>query len=75
MPFKGLYNSLYVMDNSKRLKTATSSKRTTPPRIFLRKYAKILQVAPNDIIPWHDEKGVLQIGIEQFLLNEAAMEL
>ena len=32
-------------------------------------------VVKDDIIPWHDEKGVTYIGIEQFLLNEAAMDL
>jgi hypothetical protein len=29
----------------------------------------------DDIIPWHDEKGVCYVGIEQFLLDETAMDL
>ncbi len=37
-------------------------------------FKKII-VVKDDIIPWHDEKGVLYIGIEQFLLDEAAMDL
>jgi len=37
-------------------------------------FRKII-VIKDDIIPWHDEKGVLYIGIEQFLLKEASMEL
>jgi len=32
-------------------------------------------IVKDAIIPWHDEKGVLYIGIEQFLLNESAMDL
>ena len=32
-------------------------------------------VVKDDIIPWHDEKGVLYIGIEQFLLDETAIDL
>ena len=37
-------------------------------------YKKIV-VVKDDIIPWHDDKGVLYIGIEQFLLDESALEL
>jgi len=36
---------------------------------------KKIVVVKDDIIPWHDEKGVLYIGIEQFLLDETAMDL
>lgn len=32
-------------------------------------------VMREDIEPWHDENGILYIGIEQFLLDEAAMDL
>ena len=37
-------------------------------------FKKII-VVRDDIIPWHDERGVLYIGIEQFLLDEPAMDL
>ena len=36
---------------------------------------KKIVVIKEDVIPWHDEKGVHYIGIEQFLLNEAAMDI
>ena len=36
-------------------------------------FRKIVVVRDN-IIPWHDEKGILYIGIEEFLLDEAAMD-
>lgn len=32
-------------------------------------------VMREDIEPWHDENGILYIGIEQFLLDETAMDL
>lgn len=32
-------------------------------------------VVRDRIIPWHDEKGILYLGIEQFLLDEHAMDL
>lgn len=35
-------------------------------------FRKIVVVRDN-IIPWHDEKGILYIGIEDFLLDENAM--
>lgn len=38
---------------------------------FFRK----IVVVRDDIIPWHDEKGILYIGIEEFLLDEHAMDL
>ncbi len=36
---------------------------------------KKIVVVREDIEPWHDDNGILYIGIEQFLLDEAAMDL
>lgn len=36
---------------------------------------KKIVVVKDDIIPRHDEKDVLYVGIEQFLLDESSMEL
>ncbi len=36
---------------------------------------KKIVVIKEDIIPWHDEKGILYIGIQQFLLDENAIDL
>lgn len=36
---------------------------------------KKIVVVREDIIPWHDERGVLYVGVERFLLDEQAMEL
>jgi predicted AAA+ superfamily ATPase len=35
---------------------------------------KKIVVVKDGIIPWHDEQGVLYIGIEQFLLDENAID-
>ena len=37
-------------------------------------YRKIV-IVKDDIIPWHDEKGILYIGVQEFLLNENAIDL
>ncbi|MCR4654879.1 MAG: ATP-binding protein [Lachnospiraceae bacterium] len=31
-------------------------------------------IVKDDIIPWHDEKGILYIGVQEFLLNENAID-
>jgi predicted AAA+ superfamily ATPase len=35
---------------------------------------KKIVIVRDDILPWHDEKGILYLGIEQFLLDESAMD-
>ena len=36
---------------------------------------KKIVVVKDRIIPWHDDNGILYIGIEQFLLDETAMDM
>lgn len=36
---------------------------------------KKIVVVKDNIIPWHDENGVLYIGIEEFLLDDSAINL
>ena len=36
---------------------------------------KKIVVVREDIEPWHDENGILFIGIEQFLLDESAIDI
>ena len=52
-------------------------KRKQEIRPFTRiqdSFRKIV-VVREDIEPWHDENGILYVGIEQFLLDESAMDL
>lgn len=36
---------------------------------------KKIVVVKDNIIPWHDEKGILYIGVERFLLDEKSIDL
>ncbi len=35
---------------------------------------KKIVVVKDDIVPWHDEQGILYMGIEKFLLDETAID-
>lgn len=36
---------------------------------------KKIVVVKDNIIPWHDDNGILYLGIEQFLLDESAIDI
>lgn len=46
----------------------------------IRPYARIsdsfkkIVVVKDDVIPWHDENGILYVGVEKFLLDPTAMD-
>lgn len=54
-----------------------SAKREQETRGFVKipdSFKKIVVVRDN-IIPWHDENGILYVGIEQFLLEDNSLNL
>ena len=61
-------SALTVSDKEKREQETNSLKRVGDS------FKKIVVVKDN-IIPYHDDDGILYIGIEQFLLDESAMDL
>jgi predicted AAA+ superfamily ATPase len=61
-----IQSALSVADEEKRAQEINSLLRVNDS------FAKIV-VVKDDIIPWHDEHGILYIGIEQFLLEENAV--
>lgn len=61
-------SALTVADEEKREQEIRSLKRVGDS------FKKIVVVKDN-IIPWHDDNGILYIGIEQFLLDESAMDM
>lgn len=63
-----IQSALSVGDEEKRLQEINSLVRISDS------FKKIV-VVKDDIIPWHDDDGILYIGIEQFLLDEKAMDL
>jgi hypothetical protein len=63
-----IQSALSVSNEEKREQEIHSLKRVNDS------FKKIV-VIKDDIIPWHDDYGILYIGIEQFLLEESAMDL
>lgn len=63
-----IQSALSVDDDSKRLQETNSLNRVGDS------FKKIVVVKDN-IIPWHDEDGILYLGIEKFLLDEFAINL
>lgn len=63
-----IQSALTVADEEKREQEIRSLKRVGDS------FKKIVVVKDN-IIPWHDNDGIFYIGIEQFLLDETAMDM
>ena len=63
-----IQSALTVGDPEKR-KQETESLRRIPDSF------KKIVVVRDDIIPWHDDNGILFIGVEQFLLEENGLDL
>lgn len=61
-------SALTVSDEEKRKQEINSLKRVGDS------FKKIVVVKDN-ILPWHDDNGILYIGIEQFLLDESAIDI
>lgn len=63
-----IQSALTINDEDKRQQEINSLKRVGDS------FKKIVVVKDN-IVPWHDDNGILYIGIEQFLLDESGMDL
>ena len=63
-----IQSALTVGDEEKR-------KQEVRPYGRIADSLKKIVVIKDNIIPWHDENGILYIGIEQFLLEENAMDI
>ena len=62
-----IQSALSVDDEAKRIQETNSLNRVEDS------YRKIV-VVKDGIIPWYDEKGILYIGIEEFLLDVTAID-
>ncbi|ADY11978.1 ATP-binding protein [Sphaerochaeta globosa] len=63
-----IQSALSIDDEKKRIQ------ETRPFRTIHDSFKKIV-IIKDDIIPWHDNAGVLYLGIEQFLLEEDSIRL
>jgi len=63
-----IQSALNISDPEKRAQETDSLNRITDS------FRKIV-VVKDDIMPWHDEKGILYIGVEKFLTDAAAIDL
>lgn len=62
-----IQSALSISEEEKRKQETNSLYRITDS------FKKIV-IVKDDIIPWHDEKGILYLGIKKFLLDEAAID-
>lgn len=63
-----IQSALSVADEEKRKQEINSLIRVSDS------FKKIV-VVKDDVIPWYDEEGILYLGIEQFLLEEQAIDI
>ena len=63
-----IQSALSVADEEKRKQEVNSLIRVSD-------FFKKIVVVKDDILSWHDEQGILYLGIEQFLLEENAMDI
>lgn len=62
-----IQSALTVDTEEKRMQETKSLERVADS------YKKVVVVKEN-VVPWHDEKGILYLGIEEFLLNPGAID-
>ncbi|MBR6027558.1 MAG: ATP-binding protein [Clostridia bacterium] len=63
-----IQSALHLDDPAKREQEINSLKRIGDS------FRKMV-IVKDDILPWRDEKGIVYMGIEQFLLDESAIDL
>jgi Predicted ATPase (AAA+ superfamily) len=64
----------YYIQSALTVDSADKREQETNSLNRIRDSFKRVVVVKDDIIPWHDDNGILYIGIEEFLLSEAAMD-
>ena len=63
-----IQSALSVGEEQKRL-------QETRPYARISDSFKKLVVVKDNVIPWHDDNGILYVGIEKFLLDPTAIDL
>ncbi len=68
-------NRRYYIQSALNIDSGEKQKQETNSLNRIDDSFRKIVVVKDDIIPWHDEKGILYIGVQEFLLNENAMDL
>lgn len=65
----------YYIQSALNIDTNDKKEQETKSLNKINDSFKKIVIVKDNIIPWHDEQGILYIGIRQFLLEDNAMEL
>ena len=65
----------YYIQSALRIENEEKREQETNSLNRINDSFKKIVIVRDNIVPWHDEQGVLYIGVEEFLLNELAMDL
>lgn len=65
----------YYIQSALNVETPEKREQETNSLSQIKDSFKKIVVVKDNIIPWHDEQGILYIGIQQFLLDPTTMDL
>jgi hypothetical protein len=68
-------SSKYYIQSALNIETKEKKDQETQSLIRTDDFFKKIVVIKDDIIPWHDDKGILYLGIQEFLLNPSSIDL
>ena len=65
----------YYIQSALNIDDESKKNQELRPLLNVNDFFKKIIVVKDDIEPWHNEEGILIIGIKEFLLNENSLEL
>ena len=68
-------SSKYYIQSALNIETKEKREQETQSLNRINDSFKKIVVVKDDIIPWHDDKGILYLGIQEFLLNPNSINL
>lgn len=64
----------YYIQSAYKLENQNKIEQETKSFAYIKDYFKKIVITKDCYEPWHDEKGTLYIGLEEFLLNKDSLE-
>ncbi len=65
----------YYIQSAYSIDSKEKEKQEMRSLINVNDFFKKIIIVKDDIVPWHNEEGILIIGIKEFLLNENSLEI